>query len=380
MENFKYYNPTKIVFGKDTVPQIGEIISKYSYKKVLLLYGGGSIKKNGVYDCVVNSLNQHSIEFVEFGGVQPNPVLSHAREAINAARANQVDSILAVGGGSVLDEAKAIAAGFYVNDVWNLFEKTEHASKALPLFTVLTLSATGSEMNSYGVLTNAEEKKKWSFGSRYTYPLVSIIDPTVQMSLPWRQTVNGGVDSMSHILEYYFTGPESETTLSINEALLKTIIKSVNELQVKEQDYKNRSELSWTASLALSGLTGAGMNGGEWTVHGIEHAISALFPQVAHAEGLAVLFPAWMKYYSDNKPDRYIRFATNLFNEDSVEGGIRAFQNLLKRWKAPITLGDLNISESNIPSLAENAIMTGNLGNHYQTDYNDVVRILKLAL
>lgn len=380
MDYFKYYNPTKVIFGRDTIQQIGEQIFSYNIRRVLLLYGGGSIKSNGVYNTVVNSLNNHNIEFVEFSGVQPNPIVEHAREAIKIAKDNGVEAILAVGGGSVIDEAKSIAAGYYLNDVWNIFERKEHIDKALPLFTVLTLSATGTEMNSYAVLTNPAEKKKWSFGSPYSYPKVSIIDPSVQMSLPWRQTINGGVDSLSHIMELYFAGDNAETTFAVNEALMRTIIKSMNQLLENENNEQARAELAWCASLALCGITGVAMNGGEWTVHRIEHAISALFPKVAHAEGLAVIFPAWIKYVYIENPKKFERWAKEVFNENTIEYGINHFISMLKKWKAPTTLSDLNIDKSYIPALAENAMQLGTLGNFRKIEYSDVVKILELAL
>jgi hypothetical protein len=379
MDNFKFYNPVKIVFGRDTISQIGELISQFGFKKVLILYGGGSIKGNGVYNAAVSSLSESGIEFVEFGSVQPNPIVNHAREAVKFAKNNNVDAVLAIGGGSVVDEAKAISAGYYLKDVWNIFEGTETIKKALPLFTILTLSATGSEMNSYGVMTNPEEKKKWSFGSPFSYPLVSIIDPSVQMKLPWRQTINGGVDSLSHIFEQYFAPGHAEPTLAIDEALMRTIIKAVNILQEDELNYTARADLAWSASLALCGLTGVAMKGGEWAVHSIEHAISAFYPEVAHAEGLAVIFPAWMKYVSPDNPERFSRWAKNIFDADTIDGGIDALTNLFRKWKAPTTLRELNIEKSAIPTLAKNAVLRGTLGNSRKIDYNDVVKILEIA-
>ncbi|MBX3044575.1 MAG: iron-containing alcohol dehydrogenase [Candidatus Kapabacteria bacterium] len=380
MEYFKFHNPTKVIFGKGTIVKIGEEIKESGINRVLLLYGGGSIMSNGVYNQVVSSLKSFGVEFVEFGGVQPNPVLEHARLAIEVMKQDNLQAVLAVGGGSVIDEAKSIAAGYFVDDVWNIFEKTESVEKALPLFTVLTLSATGTEMNSFAVLSNPAEYKKWAFGSPYSYPKVSIIDPEVQTTLPWRQTINGGVDSLSHIMELYFAGDDAETTLSINEALMRTIIKSMDELLIDERNYQARAELAWSASLALSGITGVSMNGGEWAVHRIEHAISVMFPEVAHAEGLAVLFPAWIKYVNSNSPKRFERWAKNVFNENTVEEGIEALLNTLKKWKAPTSLAEINVDKSYIPRLAEIAMKQGTLGNIKKIEYDDVVKILEIAL
>lgn len=379
MEYFKFYNPVKVIFGKGTISQIGSRIASYGYKNALLLYGGGSIKNNGVYNTIVNSLNQNNVNFIEFGGVQPNPILQHANDAVEICKKNNIDVILAAGGGSVIDEAKGIAAGFYQKDVWDIYSGKSKVSKALPIFTVLTLSATGSELNSYSVLTKPEERKKWSFGSPYTYPVVSIIDPEVQNTLPWRQTVNGGVDALSHIMENYFSKGDAEPTLAINEALMRTIIKNINELQENQNDYKARSEFAWTASLALSGLTSVAMNGGEWAVHSIEHSLSAFNPEIAHAEGLAVVFPAWIEYTAKYNSERFLRWSKNVFNKDSINEGIAAFRNLLKKWNAPQTLADLKINSALIPDLAENALEQGMLGNFKLIDYDDVINILKIA-
>ena len=184
MDNFVFYNPTQVVFGKNTIQKIGKLLTAHNIKKVLMVMGGGSIKKNGVYDEVVNSLKSNGIKFIEFPGVRPNPVLSHAREGIKLARENEVEAILAVGGGSVIDESKAIAAGFYMDDIWAAFENKFQIENALPLFTVLTLSATGSEMNPFAVLTNEKEKKKWAIYGPALFPVISIIDPSKQMTLP----------------------------------------------------------------------------------------------------------------------------------------------------------------------------------------------------
>lgn len=380
MENFKFHNPTKVIFGKHTISQIGEELSHAGISRVLLLLGSGSVRKNGVYDEVISSLMQHEIEWIECWGVQPNPVLSHANEALEIVRNNDLHAVLAVGGGSVIDEAKAICAGVYSTSIWDIYEGKDKVQSALPLFTILTLSATGSEMNSYSVLTNETDKKKWAMGSQHLYPKVSIIDPRIQMTLPWRQTVNGGVDAISHVMENYFGGVDEESTLSINEALIKTVIKSVDALQINEQDYKGRANLAWAASLALSGLTSCSMRGGEWVVHRIEHGISALFPNVAHAEGLAVLFPAWIKYVNHLKPEIFRRWAENIWNVDTIEGGIETFLNKLKQWKAPVTLGELGVSKADIPAIAENSFLQGEVGKIKSVNYQDMVNILELAL
>lgn len=381
MDNFKYNNPTKVLFGKNTIELIGEEIANFGVKKILLLAGSGSIKQNNVYNQTIESLKRNGIEWVESWGVIPNPILPHAEESLNKLREFGAEAVLAVGGGSVIDEAKAIAAGYYLDNIWALYEGgSARLTKALPLFVIQTLSATGSEMNSYSVLTKPEDQKKWAFGSPYTYPKVSIIDPSVQMTLPWRQTVNGGVDSLSHVMESYFGGIDEETTLSINEALMNSVIKSIDKLQIDYHNYDARADFAWASALALSGLTSLSMRGGEWVVHRIEHGISALFPQVAHAEGLAVLFPAWIRYVSPNKPGIFERWSSKIFGESTIEAGVNAFQDKLRQWQAPITLSDLGVSENDIPAIAENAFMQGPLGKIKEIHYQDMVNILRLAL
>lgn len=380
MNNFKFYNPTKIIFGKNTIENIGIEIKNSHIKKVLLLAGSGSIKHNSVYEQTINSLKANNIQWEESWGVQPNPILSHARKSLEILKVSDCEAILAVGGGSVIDEAKGIAAGYYMNDIWELYEGNKDFDNALPLFVIQTLSATGSEMNSFSVLSNEVEKKKWSFGSPYSYPKVSIIDPSVQSSLPWRQTINGAVDTISHVMENYFGGTNEESTLSINEALINTAIKTTDILQKDNDNYDARANLAWASALALNGLTACSMLGGEWVVHRIEHGISALFPNVAHAEGLAVLFPAWIRYVNHIKPIIFERWAKNIWDANSIEDGVIAFQNKLRQWNAPITLNDLGVKESDIEDIAENAFLLGEVGNMKSINYQDMVNILRLAL
>ncbi len=283
MKKFVFHNPTKIIFGENTVSKIGEEIKKSGLKKVLLHYGGGSIKKNGVYEQVTNSLKENNIDFIEVSGVKPNPILSKVHEGIKVARENNVDGILAVGGGSVIDSAKAIAGGFYYDgDIWDAYSGKYVIKKALPLFTVLTLSATGSEMNGNSVITKEETKQKWATHSKHIYPKVSIIDPTVQFSLPPQQTVNGAVDAISHVMEYYFDGTtDTEIQDQIAEGIIRTVIKSTEILLKKPEDYHARANLAWSATLALNGLLNAGSSGGDWSSHTLEHSVSALF-DIAH--------------------------------------------------------------------------------------------------
>lgn len=379
MDSFNYYNPTRIIFGKNSIKNIGKEISDAGISKVLIVYGGGSIKSNGVFDTISKSLSKHAIEYIECPGVRPNPTLEHSLAAAKLAKENNVGAVLAVGGGSVIDEAKTITTGFYVDNIWDVFEKKVPITQALPLFTVLTLSGTCSEMDPFAVLSNEAEQKKWGSGSPLWFPKVSIIDPTVQCSLPWNQTVNGAIDAIAHTQEFYFNGTNQEMSSSIGEAIIKTVIKSVDALHIDPASYAPRADLAWAATLALNGISGAGMKGGDWSSHGIEHGISALFPEVAHGAGLAVVFPAWIKYCMNENPAQFNRWAKNIWGVDSCDEAIGIMKAKFKSWGAPVSLKDLNIDEKDIENIAKNATMNGSLGAVKRLDYNDVLQILRLA-
>ena len=381
MRDFVFHNPTKIVFGKGKVKQIGEEIKSFGIKKVLLLYGRGSIKKNGVYDDVTNSLNENGIDWIEVSGVKPNPVLSKVHEAIAVARKENVEAILAVGGGSVIDSAKTVAAGFYYEgDIWDAFIGKYKVEKSLPIFVVLTISATGSEMNGGAVITNEKTNQKYSFWSFTSYPKVSIIDPTVQFSLPREQTVYGGVDAIVHVLEYYFDGAKGRILMDrIMESIIKTIMESVEKLIEDPKDYDARSNLAWSATLALNGLTSAGSFGGDWSSHAIEHSLSALY-DIPHGAGLAIITPAWMRYVMEEDKEKFERFAKEIFGKSSAEEGIDAFKSWLESVGAPTSLRDAGIPESDIEKITDNAAMRAPFGKLKKLYRKDIKEILKLAI
>lgn len=379
MKNFVFYNPTKVVFGQGTIPQIGELVAAYQYQTVLLVAGQGSIKKNNVYDQVVNSLKAKNIRVVEHWGVRPNPTLDNVNQAIKLARDEQVEAIVAVGGGSVIDAAKSIAIGFYVSDVWQIFERKLTVEKALPLFTVLTLSATGSEMNAGAVLTNEAELKKWATGSPLMFPKATIIDPSVQMTLPWNQTVNGAIDTISHIQEMYFVATDQEVTIALDESILQTVIKATDELQQNPQDYAARASLAWSATLALSGVCGAGFGDGDWSVHWLEHGISAVYPEVAHGAGLGVLYPAWIKVCYKFNPPQFERWAKKLWNANSIEEGADAFKSKLEKWQAPVSLADLNVDPNRMLDYYQKAMTISSVGRLNRLTFDDIVKIIDFA-
>lgn len=382
MQNFVFYNPTKLVFGKNTVEKIGEYLKKDNVKKVLLLAGGGSIKKNGVYEKVVRSLVENGVEKIEVWGVRPNPVLSKVKEAISVAKNENVDAILAVGGGSVIDSAKAVAAGVrYEGDVWDFYSGKAKVKEAMPLYAILTLSATGTEMNGNSVVTNEETLEKFSFSSIHVYPKVSVVDPEVQYTLPQNQLVNGAVDAISHVMEYYFDGEEVSLTDRIDEGIIKTIMQTTEVLLDDPKNYDARANFALSTTLALNGVSGLGHKGGDWSSHAIEHALSALNPDVAHGAGLAVVFPAWMKYVCNQAPERFVQFGENIFGlkDCKPEEAINALSDWYKKIGAPTTLKELGFKEEDIEKLTEIASKMAPMGKLKKLERDDIKKILEIA-
>lgn len=387
MKNFIYHNPTKILFGKGMIEQLGPEITGYSVKKVLLHYGKNSIFKTGLYEKVVAMLKANNIEFVECGGVKANPSLDKVREAIDICKKENVDGILAVGGGSVIDSAKATGRGFhYEGDVWDLFEGTGKSEKCLPIFTILTISATGSEMNGNSVISNEKENKKWPMAvSMDNYPKVSVIDPELQKTLPVSQIVNGAADIMAHVFEFYFDGSnDSDLTNEFCEGIIRTTMKQARILVKDPENYDARANFAWSATQALNMLLQPGRNGGDWATHMIEHSVS-MFYDIAHGAGLAILFPAWMKYVYEENLEQFERFAENIFGiteGTTEEKALEAIIMLIKFYKdigAPVTLKEVGVKEEDIEKMAENAAMRGALGKLLKLEKEDIVEIYKLA-
>jgi hypothetical protein len=386
MQNFIFNNPTRLIFGKDTIKRIGIEVRQQGVDKLLLVYGKRAIFENGVYQAVVDSLNEQGVEFVEFGGIQPNPLLSKVREAILLARANQVQGILAVGGGSIIDSAKAIALGIpYSGDVWDFFGSRIRPQKALPVFTVLTLSATGSEMNQFTVITKEDEQKKWGTGSLLLYPRVSIVDPSVQQSLSTRQTVNGAIDALSHVFEYYFDGlNDTDLQDEIIEGIIRTVLKHTKILVKDPANYESRAQLAWCATMALNGIVGAGHRGGDWSSHNIEHSLSAVY-DVDHGQGLAILMPAWMQYVYKQDPAKFERLAEKVFNiieGSQEEKGVQAINSLREFYRqigAPVTLREINVPYADLDSIADNAALIAPMGTLIKLERGDILEILRLA-
>ncbi|KAA0561197.1 iron-containing alcohol dehydrogenase [Rossellomorea aquimaris] len=387
MNEFTFYNPTKLIFGKGQVEQLKELVPQYG-KKVLVVYGGGSIKRNGLYDQVMSVLKDIDREVFELSGVEPNPRLSTVRRGVEISKENNIEFILAVGGGSVIDCTKAIAAGAkYDGDAWDLVTKKAFAKEALPFGTVLTLAATGSEMNAGSVITNWETNEKYGWGSPVTFPQFSILDPVNTFTVPKDQTIYGMVDMMSHVFEQYFNNA-TNTPLQdrMCESVLTTVIETAPKLLNDLENYELRETILYSGTIALNGMLQMGYNG-DWASHNIEHAVSAVY-DIPHAGGLAILFPNWMKHNLKVNPSRFAQLAERVFNVDPAgkseeEVALEGIEKLREFWTsigAPSRLADYDIDDSQLDLMADKAMVNGEFGNFNKLNKDDVLAILKASL
>ncbi len=386
MQNFVFHNPTKIIFGHDTIPTIGPETTVYG-NRVLLVSGTGSAEKNGVLRQVRESLAAATATVIEHPGVRSNPVLSHVRSGIELAKKHDCQVVCAVGGGSVIDEAKAICAGAVVaHDVWKFFTGKKSITSPLPLTTVLTLAASGSEMNSGMVITNEETRQKFGFGNKKLHPRVSILDPSTTCTVPLDYTAYGAVDAIAHVLEFYFTTLDPHTPVQdrLMEGLVLNSMESCNRVMARPDDYQARADLMWTATLALNGLTGAGLGKVGFPMHMIEHSLSAFY-DVAHGAGLSVVIPAWLRSQSTLQPDRLAQFARRVFDCRGEDTTLLATEGIarLEQWftavNSPTRLQQLNIPIRDIPEIAANALALGKVWRIDGYDQGRIEAILRLA-
>lgn len=391
MENFDYCNPTRIVFGRGVRTQVGELVKPHA-DRVLLHYGGGSIKRNGLYDAIAASLKAAGVAYVELGGVVPNPRLSLVREGIALCRRERIGFVLAVGGGSVIDSAKAIAMGApHKGDVWKLFAEGTPVEQALKVGTVLTIPAAGSESSPNTVITNEEEGLKLGYGAQVLRPVFSILDPELCLTLPPEQLANGVSDMMSHIFERYFSNtPHVDLTDALCEATLRTIMKHARRLRASPQDADAWAQIVFSGYVAHKGLLGLGRQQ-DWACHGMEHELSALY-DVAHGAGLAVLTPAWMEYvFRDNVP-LFVQFAVNVMGveggfrepEAVAQEGIRRLRGFYKEMGLPSTLEGLGIGADKLELMAKKATKIAfgaqrPLGGLRKLGWQDVLAIYRVC-
>ncbi len=388
MENFEFNNPTKILFGRGAEEKVGVETALYS-KKILLHFGGGSIKASGLYDRVTASLKKAGVEWVELGGVKPNPRLSLVHEGVKLCKEQGLGLILAVGGGSVIDSAKAIAMGAVMEgDVWNYYLGKGAPVAALPVGTVLTIPAAGSEASTGTVITNEEGWLKRAVNSELIYPRFSILNPELAFSLPKFQVACGATDIMAHLMERYFTNTTHVSfTDRLLEATMKTVIAMAPKVLENAQDYDAWSELMWAGTVAHNNLLNTGRTG-DWASHDIEHEISGIY-DVAHGAGLAVVFPAWMKFTYHHDVNRFIQWAVRVWNvemnvfdpEATAREGIRRMEDFFHAMGLGTRLVDLGIVDDRLKEMAEKCTdkNTRTFGNFVKLDQNAVQEILNLA-
>ncbi|WP_096154257.1 iron-containing alcohol dehydrogenase [Bacillus sp. FJAT-45066] len=386
MNDFIFQNSTKIIFGKNTENQVGIETSQFS-KKVLLHYGGGSIKKSGLYDKVIQKLQEQNIEVFELGGVKPNPRVSLVREGVSICKENDIAFILAVGGGSVIDSAKAIAAGAnYDGDVWDFFSGEAEVTDCIPLGVVLTIPAAGSETSSGTVITNEEGWLKRSALHPSMRPKFAILNPELTYTLPAYQTACGITDMMSHILERYFTTDKNvDLTDRLCEATLKSIIKNGPIVLEEPINYDARAEIMWAGTIAHNDILGTGRTG-DWASHDIEHEISGIY-DIAHGAGLAIIFPAWMKYVYKHDLNRFVQYANRVWDvevdlhnlEHTAIEGIKRTEQFFQSIGMPITLNEAKIGDEHFREMAKKATERWPLGNFKKLHEEDVYEIYQLA-
>ena len=392
MVDFNYYAPTEVAFGAKSEQQIATLVKKYGGSKVLLHYGGQSAERSGLLGSIRTMLGDAGIEYVELGGVVPNPLLSKVREGISLCKENGVDFLLAVGGGSVIDSAKAIAYGvLYEGDVWDFYEHKAEAERALPVGVVLTIPAAGSEMSEASVITNSDGNYKRGYGSDLVRPRFAVMNPERTYTLPPYQTACGVVDMMMHTMERYFSHEDDMSlTDNIAETILRTVMDSAVELKNNPEDYRHRAQIMWAGSLAHNGLTGCGTNG-DWATHQLEHELSAMF-DVAHGAGLAAIWGSWARYVCKDNIMRFARFAVNVMGvpndfknpEHLAQRGIEAMENFYRSIGMPTNIKELlnrKLTDEEIKEMARKCSLdrTITVGQFHKLGYDDMAAIYTMA-
>ena len=394
MFNFEFYAPTRVIFGKETETRAGELVKEYGGTRVLVHFGGKSAERSGLLDRVKASLDAAGIFHVELGGVVPNPHIGKVYEGIELAKANNIDFILAVGGGSVIDSSKAIAYGMTEpdKDVWELYAHERQAKGCLPIGVILTIAAAGSEMSNSSVITNEKTGTKRDYGNNMGRPKFAIMNPELTTTLPDYQTESGCTDIMMHTMERYFTqGGNMEVTDEIAEGILRTVMKYAEILHTDPTNYEARAEVMWASSLAHNDLTGCGNDGGDFASHMIEHEMGGMF-DVTHGAGLAAVWPSWARYvYKEDLP-RFVRYAEKVMGVTRTEGmsdedvalaGIEAMEAFYHRIGMPVNMTELGISptEEQMQTMAEGAVRAvgGPLGSAKKLEVEDIVKIYQMA-
>lgn len=393
MRNFELYTPTRVVFGKDAHLRAGSLIQELRCKKVLVHYGGKSAQKSGLLDEVFASLKEAGVDYIALGGVVPNPRLSKVYEGIDLCQREGVDFILAVGGGSVIDSAKAIGYGVANPDVdvWDFYVKAQNPQKCLPIGSIVTIAAAGSETSDSSVITNENGWLKRGCHSNAGRCKFAILNPRLTYSLPQYQTESGCVDILMHTMERYFVNIETmELVDGMSEALMQTVIYNARILMTEPGNYNARAEVMWAGSLSHNGLMGCGAGGGDWACHQLEHELSGMF-DVTHGAGLAAIWGSWARYVYDANPERFAQFATNVFGiscdgmdfEKTALAGIEAMEDFFRSIQMPTNLKELGLTldDRQIQELAFKCSHedTRTIGSFKHLNLKDMEKIYQIA-
>ena len=384
MKHFNYYAPTRIYFGEGEIRNLSKELRKYG-EHVLMVYGGGSIKKNGIYDAVMEEIADE-FTVTEYGGVKPNPRIAHVREGVTLARENDIDVILAVGGGSTIDASKAIAAAAKSNaDAWDLVSGKARIREALPIVVVLTINATGSEMNANSVISNEETKEKIGFASEAVIPRASILDPSYLYTLPAIQTAAGSADTLSHVYENYFQRDENPVADALAEGIMRTVMENTPVAIREPENYDARANLMWASTMALNRMTSVGKTG-SWSCHAMEHELSAYY-DITHGVGLAILTPHWMRrVLSDDTLAKFVQYGKNVFgltgdDREIAERAIEKTSEFFRSTDIPMHLKEVGIDETHLAEMAAQAVKHGNFQNAYvPLTEEDIEAIYRAAL
>lgn len=391
MQNFQYYAPTQVVFGTDTVEQVGSLIRQQNCKKVLIHYGGGSAKRSGLLDRVAKSLEKAGIDYIMLGGVVPNPRLSLVYEGITLCKQEGVDFILAVGGGSVIDSSKAIGYGIANDcDVWDFYAKRAIPQACAPIGTILTIAAAGSEMSNSSVITNEDGWLKRGLSSELCRCKFAIMDPTLTYTLPAYQTASGAVDIMMHTMERYFTPVETlPLTDTLAEGLIRSVMTDVKAALADPQDYDSHAGLMWASSLSHNGLTGCGTDGGDWASHQLEHELGGKY-DIAHGAGLCAVWSSWARTVMPTNPARFAKFAVNVMDVapgaddmETANRGIDAMEAFFQSIGMPTRINQMgiNLTEDDMRELAHKCsfMNTRKIGKFVQLDREAIYEIYQKA-
>lgn len=389
MENFTHYIPTEYHFGKGAIDCLGSSLARFGHR-ILLVYGGGSIKRNGLYDTIIKICDENALTVTELSGVEPNPQIRTVRKGIALCQSEGINVILSVGGGSTIDCSKAIAAGCYYNgDPWDMVLEGGSQGKSLPLVDVMTLAATGSEFDADAVISNDETSQK--VDGTYNCPNISICDPTYTFSVPARQTAAGSADIMSHIMEQYFSRTfDSDLSEAIGEGILKSVISNLPKALEYPEDYSARANLMYDSSVACSGIPAYGKISTHWPCHALEHELSAYY-NITHGVGLAILTPRWMRYILDKDPSvtpRFVKFARNVWGLDGDDDaalareGIESLEDFWQSVNLPSTLTELGIGDEHFYDMASDIekVSGGLEGDYVPLTSDDIVEIYRRCL